>query len=66
VTRLGQKTNVSHALHYPAAGDVPVSIRGAVGAAGGTRTYQAWYRNTTGPCGTGSNLTNGILLAWQP
>ncbi len=29
---------------------------------GDTRYFQAWYRNNTGPCGTGFNLTNGLQI----
>ena len=64
--RLGMKVNVSNGSTYPQVGDIPISIRGAVPASGGTRTYQAWYRNPTGPCGSGSNLTNGVQVTWVP
>ena len=66
VIRLGTKTNSSNGSMYPAPGDIPISIKGAIPAGGGTRTYQAWYRNTTGPCGSGFNLTNGVQVTWVP
>jgi hypothetical protein len=66
VIRLGTKINASNGSTYPAAGDVPISIKGAIPASGGTRTYQAWYRNNTGPCGSGFNLTNGLQVTWSP
>jgi hypothetical protein len=66
VLRLGTKINSANASIYPAFGDTPISIRGAIPAGGATRTYQAWYRNTTGPCGSGFNLTNGVQVTWTP
>ena len=52
---------------YPVAGDPPVSVKGAIPAAGGTRFYQCWYRNA-GPFCTPStfNLTNGLAIVWTP
>lgn len=45
----------------------PVSIAGALPAAGGTRHYQAWYRNAPIFCTAATfNLTNGISIVWTP
>jgi hypothetical protein len=45
---------------------IDIAQKGGV-AAGDTRHYQLWYRDPTGsPCGTGSNLSNGLTLVWQP
>ena len=66
VLRLGTKINSANSSIYPAFGDTPISIRGAIPATGATRTYQAWYRNTSGPCASGYNLTNGVLVTWTP
>jgi len=42
-------------------------VRGMIGAAGGTRTYQARYRVAAPMCGAGMwNLTNAISLEWAP
>ncbi len=41
------------------------SISLAEGLTGGeTRSYQYWYRDTTGPCGTGFNTSNGYGIQW--
>jgi plastocyanin len=67
VTRLGTKVNVAGGSQYPAAGDASVSVRGAVPAAGGTRTYQTWYRNAAAFCTPAAfNLSNGVEIAWAP
>jgi hypothetical protein len=65
VVRLGTKTNVGGASQYPTGSDAPVSVKGAVTAAG-TRTYQTWYRNAAAFCTPSTfNLTNGVLVTWQ-
>ncbi|MFT5049162.1 MAG: glucose/arabinose dehydrogenase [Chlamydiales bacterium] len=33
---------------------------------GTTWKFQGWYRNNAGPCGTGSNLTNGLSITFAP
>jgi hypothetical protein len=33
---------------------------------GSTWNFQTWYRNLTGPCGNGSNLTNGMQVTFGP
>lgn len=35
-------------------------------SAGQTRTFQVWYRNPTGPCGGGYNLTNAVAVTFVP
>jgi hypothetical protein len=65
VIRLGIKTNVGGASAYPAAPDLPVSVRGQVFSPG-TRTYQVWYRNAAPFCSASTfNLTNGWLVTWS-
>jgi hypothetical protein len=66
VIRIGTKINAMNSSTYPATGDIPISVKGAIPASGGTRTYQAWYRNNTGSCGSGFNLTNGAQVTWVP
>jgi hypothetical protein len=67
VIRLGTKTNVAGTSQYPTGADAHVSIKGAIPAGGGTRTYQVWYRNAAVFCTPSTfNLTNGLSLAWMP
>lgn len=35
-------------------------------SSGTTVHFQAWYRDPNGPCGSGSNLTNGVAVSVQP
>ena len=66
VIRLGSKSNVAGDSRYPMAGDLPISVRGAIGAAS-SRTYQAWYRNAAAFCSPATfNLSNGMTIAWAP
>ncbi len=66
IVRLGIEQNVAGGSVHPAPGDAPISTRGA-NAAGQTRTYQAWYRNSASFCtGATFNLTNGAALTWIP
>jgi len=44
IVRIAARTNVAGASSYPAPGQQPVSVRGAV-ATSGVRHYQVWYRN---------------------
>jgi hypothetical protein len=65
--RLATKTNVNGSSQFPAAGDPSVHVRGQVPAGGGTRTYQAWYRNAASFCTSAAfNLSNGVTINWLP
>lgn len=66
LVRLGLKANVAGTSSYPGAGDLAVSSKGMVGALGGTRYYQAWYRNVDPSFCTPAttNRTNGVAVAW--
>ncbi len=67
VIRLGTLAAVNGASSYPGAGQQPVSVRGMVPAAGGSFTYQIWYRNAAAFCTPSTfNLTNGLEVAWSP
>jgi hypothetical protein len=66
LARLGTKTNSAGASQYPAAGDLPISVRGGVGAPG-TRFYQVIYRDGGNFCTPSQfNATNGLAIAWVP
>ena len=66
VVRLGTKLNVAGSSTYPVAGDLSVSVRGAV-TVPGVRNYQAWYRNAAAFCTASTfNLTNGYSVTWAP
>jgi hypothetical protein len=67
VIRLGTKMNVANTSSYPTGADAPVSVKGMIPAAGGTRYYQCWYRNAAVFCTASTfNLTNGIAITWTP
>ena len=68
IIRLGTKSVSNAASEYPSAGDLSVSVKGAVGPAGGARFYQAFYRNAAPafcPPAT-TNRTNGVVISWSP
>lgn len=66
VIRLGAKPLSMNSSSYPQSGDTPISVRGAIPPAGGTRYYQCFYRNAVSafcPPAT-SNRTNGVAITW--
>jgi hypothetical protein len=66
VTRLGTKSGVGGAGHYPVAGDATISVKG-VDAPGNVRIYQCWYRNAAAFCQPDTfNLTNAVSVTWTP
>lgn len=70
VTRLGRRAADAMgtcAYGFGIAGDAPASIAGSVPASGGTRLYQAWYRNAAAFCTASTfNLSNGLSVLWVP
>lgn len=64
--RLGTKPIVGGASTYPQPGDQAISLKGAVGAQGGTRYYQVFYRNSDATfCAPATtNRTNGVIVNW--
>ncbi len=64
VVRLATRAAAGTTSSYPQGGDPSVSVRGGV-AAGDTRYYQAWYRNSASFCSIDTfNLTNGLSVVW--
>jgi len=67
VIRLGTKTSVAGSATYPGITDPLIHVRGSIPTFGGTRFYQAWYRNSAAFCTpSGFNLSNGIKVSWAP
>jgi subtilisin-like proprotein convertase family protein len=68
IVRLAARGTGFGTASYPGFFDLPLSIRGGIPAAGGTRVYQALYRSSIlfGPCHTGLNATNGVRVPWLP
>jgi hypothetical protein len=49
------------------AGGIGGSISALAGnSAGDVRCYQLWYRDNSGPCASGFNLSNGMDVFWLP
>lgn len=67
VIRLGVKNTVDGTASYPNPGDQSIHVRGQLPSGGGTRFYQAWYRNVATFCTPqGFNLTNARKVFWRP
>ncbi len=67
VIRLATKVASGGAARYPTSSEVDISVRGQIPLAGGTRHYQAWYRNAAPFCTASTfNLSNGISVDWRP
>ncbi|MBK7643257.1 MAG: lamin tail domain-containing protein [Planctomycetes bacterium] len=65
--RLGvRNSGASGSILIPSGPDLPISTMGLVPPTGATRYYQGIYRNLAGPCGTGTNGTNGVSVIWVP
>ncbi|MBL8860258.1 MAG: thrombospondin type 3 repeat-containing protein [Planctomycetes bacterium] len=66
IVRMAIKPYTGSTLAYPVGAEPAVHIRGGVPPTGGVRNYQAWHRDTPLPCGSNSNLTNGLSVIWIP
>ncbi len=65
--RLAGVQSVGGVAQYPGPGATSISVRGALPASGGFRTYQVSYRNSVSYCTSATfNLTNGVAVEWQP
>ena len=66
VVRLAIKSGPGTAS-YPQSGDLSVSVRGALPAAGGVRYYQGYYRNNAAFCTSATwNFSNAMRFTWLP
>lgn len=43
-----------------------IATTGLLIQSGSTWNYQAWYRNPSGPCGMGANLSNALSVTFTP
>jgi hypothetical protein len=64
--RLAAHTTVLGYASYPAAGELPVSVKGAA-FPGATRHYQVWFRDLAAHCTPAQwNLSNALSITWAP
>ncbi|MBL8859170.1 MAG: hypothetical protein JNL28_11730 [Planctomycetes bacterium] len=67
IIRLGIQFNTAGSSSVPAGAGPTLSALGLVPPAGGTRTYQVWYRDAASYCTAATfNLSNGVEISWQP
>jgi hypothetical protein len=67
IQRLGVKIAVGGYAEYGSGSDTPISVQGAVVIIGGTRYYQAWYRDSAAYCTAGTfNVSNAVEINWLP
>lgn len=68
IVRMGMRTtDGGNASYGGPLGDIPISERGHVPAAGRTLYYQVFYRNSVAYCTPATfNLTNGVAIVWTP
>jgi hypothetical protein len=65
--RMGAHAAVGGTATWPAVGEDPLSVRGAIPAAGGTRYYYIFYRDIGNFCTTAAfNLTDAQQIVWAP
>lgn len=63
VVRLMVVSSVAGQSAYPTGGAADISVTGNV-SAGDTRYYQLWYRDPSGPCSAGFNVTGALRVDW--
>jgi hypothetical protein len=66
--RLAVKQSSGGAASYPGTGDLPITVKGFVPPNGGTRAYQAWYRDNSSIFCTSAtfNISSGLIVNWAP
>ncbi len=65
--RLGAKHAVGGSAQFPQFGDPSISVKGQLPMIGGSRVYQAWYRDNTPFCNASTyNLSNAVSVLWMP
>lgn len=66
LVRIATRRAIGNELHYPDAGDAPLSVRGAV-TAGSTSSYQVVYRNAATFCTSATaNVSDAVQAFWVP
>ena len=67
VVRLRTRQNSGGGSIVPATNEPTLAVLGSIPANGGTRLYQAWYRNSAAYCTSAAfNLTNAVAATWAP
>ncbi len=67
LVRLSSRNAFGGVALDPRAGELPLSVRGSIPAAGGTRYYQVVYRNASAFCTPEIfNTTNAAAVSWRP
>jgi hypothetical protein len=65
--RMGAQQAINGAVSWPAAGDVPLSVRGEIPTAGATRYYYVFYRDLGNYClSEFFNLSDAQRITWAP
>ena len=65
--RLGVRPALGGAVSLPGQDELPISVLGAIPAAGATRYYQVVYRDPAAWCTSATlNYTDGFQIAWTP
>lgn len=65
-SRLDNFTSDSNGAFKYAASDLWAHPQAAWITSGSTWYFQTWYRDGSGPCGTGSNVSNGLAITFTP
>lgn len=66
LVRMAVQAHAGSTASYPGTFDPRVSVKGLLPVTGGVRYYQVWHRDVGLPCGSNSNLSNGVSVTWVP